>query len=141
MQPHVPVMVEWGGAGSGHAPISKPSAQAHMPGAAGLALEGGDAAQRQGSAALGYEDSPTRPPGAGAPVNYLSAMLTYLAKVAPPAERKSYMFVKPPFRSFNIALASTRVQADLMRMARARPPSLLASQQADASLCSLCRSS
>jgi hypothetical protein len=40
-----------------------------------------DAAQRLGSAALGYEDSPTRPPGAGAPVNYLAAMLTYLAKV------------------------------------------------------------
>jgi len=48
---------------------------------AGLALDVSDAAQRLGSAALGYEDSPTRPPGAGAPVNYLAAMLTYLAKV------------------------------------------------------------
>ncbi len=48
---------------------------------AGLALEAGSVAQRQGSSALGYEDSPTRPQGAGAPVNYLSAMLTYLAKV------------------------------------------------------------
>ncbi|KAK9842213.1 hypothetical protein WJX81_000852 [Elliptochloris bilobata] len=47
----------------------------------GLELEGGDVAQRQGSSALGYEDSPTRPLGAGAPLNFLSAMLTYLAKV------------------------------------------------------------
>ena len=68
-------------------------------------MEGGDAAQRQGSSALGYEDSPTRPPGAGAPVNYLSAMLTYLAKVAPPAERKHFLFVMPCFRSFDVTLS------------------------------------